>query len=168
MKLAVTGHRPNTISSELYNVNSELSKRYIAFFKEYILNSGATECISGMALGVDTLFAIATLQLQNEHSGIKLICALPCLNQSCKWPPSSVKIYNAILKRADEIVFVTNLEYTHDCMQKRNIYMVDWCDSLLAIWNGKYSGTGNCVNYAKSRHTNIDIVSPTQIQIEGD
>lgn len=163
MKLAVTGHRPNKISNELYDVNSRLSKHYINFFKQYIRDSGATECISGMALGIDTLFAIATLQLRNEGLNIKLHCAIPCANHSSMWQTSSVKIYNAILERADEIVYVSNANYTPSCMQRRNEYMVNRCDKLLAVWDGTPSGTANCFRFASIVGCVVDRVAPNQI-----
>ena len=168
--LAVTGHRPNKISNDLYDVNSTLSKKYISFFKDYITKLSSDKmghtitCISGMALGVDTLFAIAVLQLQNDgNSDVKLLCAIPCSNHSSKWQSSSVKIYNAILERANKIVNVSDEPYTNFCMQDRNKFMVDHCTKLLAIWDGTSGGTGNCVKYAKSVDKTIDIFHPNII-----
>lgn len=34
-------------------------------------------------------------------------------------------------------------------MQKRNEYMVDLADIVIAVWDGSASGTGNCVRYAE-------------------
>ena len=39
--------------------------------------------------------------------------------------------------------------YEADVMQKRNEYMVDHSDIVLAVWNGKKSGTENCIKYAE-------------------
>jgi len=33
-------------------------------------------------------------------------------------------------------------------MQTRNIWMVDNCDLVLALWDGSDGGTGNCIKYA--------------------
>lgn len=166
--LSVTGHRPKKISNKLYDVNSDLSKTYISYFKSYIKSllevHDTINCITGMALGVDTLFAIAVLQLQNSAYPVYLTCAIPCLNHSSKWPSSSTKIYDAILLRADDTVLVTNQAYTRDCMQLRNEYMVDHADSVLAVWDGTPGGTANCVNYTKSVGKPVDIVSPSSIQ----
>jgi len=161
--LAVTGHRPKKIGKDCYNVNSDLSKRWIAFFKKYIKELKITpmSCTSGMALGIDTLFAIAVLQLQNEGYNIQLICAIPCNNHDCKWQAFSKTIYKEILLRANKIVNVTNKNYTNTCMQKRNEYMVDNASQLLAIWDGSHSGTGNCVQYANKIGIDVDIVNPS-------
>ncbi len=34
-------------------------------------------------------------------------------------------------------------------MQKRNEWMVDNCDMLVAVWDGTDGGTYNCIDYAK-------------------
>lgn len=41
--------------------------------------------------------------------------------------------------------------------------MVDNADILIAIWNGKGSGTGNTVKYAKSIGKKIIIINPKEI-----
>lgn len=40
--------------------------------------------------------------------------------------------------------------YSSDCMQKRNRYMVEHADLILAVWDGQPSGTGMTVTYAHS------------------
>lgn len=39
-------------------------------------------------------------------------------------------------------------------MQKRNRYMVDRADKLIAVWNGSY-GTGHCVRCAEQKGIEI-------------
>lgn len=164
--LSVTGHRPNKISSDLYNVNSDLSKKYIAYFKQYIYNlaieypSKTIHCISGMALGMDTFFAIATILLKEQGLSVELECAIPCANHSSRWQNESVRVYNKILESADKITYVSDKPYTRNCMQDRNIYMVKNSNKVLAIWDGTNGGTGNCVRYAQSVNKLIDIVRP--------
>jgi len=50
-------------------------------------------------------------------------------------------------------------EYKASKMQKRNIWIVDNSDGLVAVWDGTPGGTANCVEYArnKSRETNKKI-----------
>ena len=40
-------------------------------------------------------------------------------------------------------------EYKPWLMQKRNEYMVDLADKVIAVWDGSKGGTGNCVRYAE-------------------
>ena len=51
-------------------------------------------------------------------------------------------------------------------MQKRNEYMVDNSDYVIAVWNGKPSGTGNTVKYAKKKNKVALLVNPKTLEIE--
>lgn len=154
MKVALTGHRPN----KLYGYDLYGDKRYKILAEKIlqVLNdNNATACISGMALGADTLFALIALK-----NGFQLECAIPCLNHSCKWNKESQKQYDDIIAKADKVTFVTHEEYKPWVMQERNKYMVDNCDLLIAVWDGSSGGTGNCVKYAQSVNKPIVIIKP--------
>lgn len=55
------------------------------------------------------------------------------------------------LTKAEEIVYVSIGKYAAWKMQKRNEWMVNNCDILLAIWDGTNGGTKNCIDYAISK-----------------
>ena len=76
-----------------------------------IEDKGVTHFISGMALGVDIVFALAVLELKREGYDIKLHCAIPCKNHSCKWIKESVDLYNDILSKADTVKLISDEEY---------------------------------------------------------
>ena len=99
--------------------------------------------ISGMALGWDTAWAIAALQC-----GISLHAAVPFQGQERKWPEAAQQRYRDILTRAAEVTVVTPGGYSTAAMHRRNEWMVDNCDGLVALWNGSPGGTSACVNYA--------------------
>jgi uncharacterized phage-like protein YoqJ len=40
-------------------------------------------------------------------------------------------------------------------MQRRNEWMVERADVILALWNGSSGGTANCVAYARQRGSRI-------------
>lgn len=56
--------------------------------------------------------------------------------------------YLKILNKCDFKTVISN-EYTATCMNERNKYMVISSNLLIAVWNGKASGTGNTVKFAK-------------------
>ena len=56
-------------------------------------------------------------------------------------------------------------EYTPDCMDKRNRYMVDHADYILAVWNGCPSGTGNTVRYAHKKGRSIIVINPVSLDV---
>lgn len=118
-------------------------------FKNVLVKNDCDEAITGMALGVDTVFALAVLELKEEGYDIKLHCAIPCRNHACKWIKESIELYNYILSKSDIVKLVSDAEYKPCLMQKRNEYMVDLADKVIAVWDGSKSGTGNCVRYAE-------------------
>ena len=162
MVIAVTGHRPNKMPQGYgYDITNEKWIKLKELFKKLLTENNCTEAITGMALGVDTVFALAVLELKESGYDIKLHCAIPCNNHSSMWPESSKNLYNQILEKADIIKIVSNREYKPFLMQIRNEYMVDLCDKLIAVWDGNYkSGTANCVRYANSQNKKTIIVNP--------
>lgn len=160
MIFAVTGPRPNKLYG--YNILNDKWRNLRIYFEEFLKNENCTEGITGMALGVDTIFALAIINLKRQGYDIKLHCALPCKNQESMWNERDRKLYHMILKEADEIKYVSKKEYDQGCMQKRNEYMVNKCNMVLAVYNdsiGK-SGTFNCITYAKKVEKPIIFIDP--------
>lgn len=123
------------------------------------MQNDCTEAITGMALGVDTVFALAVLELRDKGYPIHLYCAIPCIGQDNRWPWSSKKQYHDILNQADTVTMVSNEPYSPYLMQKRNEYMVDLSDKVIAVWNGMPGGTANCIQYAKDAGKKIIFVN---------
>lgn len=161
--MCVTGHRPNKMPQYGYNIDSPAWGLLKKKFKQILVENECNEGISGMALGVDTVFALAVLELKNEGYDIKLHCAIPCKNHSRKWPEESRRMYNSILEQADKVVIVTDAEYNPWLMQKRNEYMVDIADKVLAVWNGLPGGTENCIKYAHDNKKDVIYINPITI-----
>ncbi len=144
MIIAGTGHRPNKLGGYDQQSFNKLVKLAEYFFSS-IPNS--TTIITGMALGWDQALAQACI-----NRNIPFIAAIPCKNQWSMWNKQAIEYYQKLLSnKLCTIHNVSNLNYTYDCMQKRNQWMVDKCDQLVAIWDGSSGGTANCINYAKSQ-----------------
>ena len=58
------------------------------------------------------------------------------------------KDYNYLLSRAKKVELVCEGEYAAWKLHKRDEWMVDNGDLLVACWDGSSGGTGNTVNYA--------------------
>jgi uncharacterized phage-like protein YoqJ len=158
MKIAVTGHRPNKLWG--YKLEQPAYRELYRRLQQVVLEHNGTHLISGMALGVDTVFALLALNMP----GVTLECAIPCSNQTARWlNKTDVERYNAILSRADVVTYVSREPYTAGCMQARNEYMVNTCDLLIAVWDGSRGGTANCVNYAKTVSKPIVVINPREI-----
>ena len=72
--------------------------------------------------------------------------------------------YKDILARADQVVYVQH-EYTKDCYLKRDRYMVDHADLVIAVWNGIRSGTGYTVEYAQQQGIPVIVIDPDTARI---
>ena len=148
----VTGNRPQKFPWK-YGEGKVHMKYLVGMTRqiENLIESGYNYLISGGAIGVDTDFADAVLQAKKQHKDIVLEIAVPCRNQDLKWSKADKMRYAEILKSAD-IVNILCESYTSFCMQKRNEYMVDKADLVLAFWNGEESGgTWNTINYAERK-----------------
>lgn len=146
-----TGHRPQTLKF-LWNEECEMCKNLKMQIKntitELIEKENAIHFISGMALGVDMICAEIVLELKKTYPQITLECAIPCETQAAKWTENyRDRYFNTIIASDKETMLQTH--YTVDCMMKRNKYMVDKSDIVVAVWNGSKGGTANTVNYAK-------------------
>ena len=161
-----TGHRPQKLG---YGENSiqcdELKGRLEELIKNLIEKEGATHFISGVALGVDTYAANIVLNLKAQYPGITLECAIPCETQAVKWNERDRDIYYDLLAKCDKETLLQQ-NYTSDCMQKRNEYMVDNSDYVIAVWNGKPSGTGNTVKYAQKNKKAVLLINPQTLEVE--
>lgn len=168
MVICATGHRSDKLgcgkgddwsskSPKLQPVRKQIEEKLRAILDFQILaGENKFELISGMALGVDQLFFSVGNQLRKEYAeqGITIIltAAVPCLEQDGIWKDDCKISYAAMLKAADKKVRISNKKYEQDkgCMQRRNKFMVDNADMVLAYHDGSEGGTKNCVDYAKS------------------
>ena len=114
--------------------------------------------LSRMAQGVDTWAAEMVLELQRDYS-IFLECVLPCRDQAIRWPYESRRRYRSILQRCNQVTLLQS-QYSQDCFQRRNQYMIDRSGLVIAVWNGTPSGTGNTVRYAKAKGKLVYTLTP--------
>jgi uncharacterized phage-like protein YoqJ len=153
--IAVTGHRPNKLNNE-YNHNGPISEAIKAKFRTILLDEKPAKIISGMALGVDTLYAMVGLELQ-----IPIIAAVPFLGQERMWPQKSKDTYfNLLNDPLIETYIVSEGGYAVWKMQARNEWMVNHCTKLIGVWDGTTGGTGNCVRYAKKVNRELILINP--------
>lgn len=106
MIICVTGHRPDKLYG--YDLTDPRWQDLKNIFKEKLIEMKCTNAISGMALGVDTIFALAVLELKKEGHPIQLHCALPCPEQCKKWNHVDIVRYREILMEAKTVKVVAD------------------------------------------------------------
>lgn len=138
--IAGTGHRPNKLGG--YSTDAFKNLCHIA--QEVLKELKPKLVISGMALGWDQALACAAIA-----ENIPFAAAIPFEGQQNAWPESSRMIYSTILEKSAKKIIVCDGGYAAWKMQKRNEWMVDHADTIVALWDGSIGGTANCINYAK-------------------
>lgn len=141
---SVTGHR-------VIKDNFDITRLREVFTE--LIKCGKDTFLIGMALGFDTV-CFNVLSDLKEFYDIKLVACIPCVNQDRSFSSLQKKEYKEMLNRSDQKVLVSE-NYTPYCMHKRNAYMIDNSDTLVAYLRENRGGTFNTVNYAKSKNKNI-------------
>lgn len=161
-----TGHRPEKLPWGFDENNAGCRKLKALLFRQIeqlITAFGITHFISGMARGIDIYAAEIVLQLKKAHP-VTLECVIPCEEQAVRWPESERERYFSIAAQADRETML-QYHYTQDCYRKRNRYMVDRSDHILAVWDGTSSGTARTIQYACCKGRQILIIDPVRLAV---
>lgn len=171
MIISITGHRPNGLPKEYgYNLNNEAQTK----LKEYI-EATIEECykyatpneeltlVTGMALGVDTVFWEVAAKLRKSNKNIKIEAAVPFVGQEKKWTHESQKQYKQMLSESDKVTTVSEGGFATYKMMARNRYMVNKSDIVIAVICKETGGTAQCVKYAKEHNKVVIEINPQNI-----
>lgn len=139
IKVAVTGHRPERIKGQEKDIEywlSEQIRNLVACYDRVVL-------IDGMAQGVDQIAALAAMK-----NGAQVLCYFP-------YRKKLYGIQEYIAENAAEVRFMRD-RFQIGCYIERDRRMVDDCDLLLAVWDGKKNGgTWQTYKYALDRGRDI-------------
>ena len=159
-KVSFTGYRPSKLGFRGENDPLCLDlKQRLRSNIEKLIYSGASQFYSGMALGVDIWCAQAVLELKKLRPEITLTAVIPCPDQDEKWNAADKALYRSILAQCGDVICISRV-YTRDCMFERNRRLVDLCDLLLAVYDGKSGGTQYTVEYAQKKQRKVIVVPP--------
>ena len=142
--VAFTGHR-ETKKEEIEN----LSQTVVS-----LIERGARVFYCGMAKGFDLFAAECVLALKEQYPDISLIACIPCYGQEKNYSEADKKRYVQILSKTTQNILVSE-NYFKGCMQKRNRYMADRADLLVAHLKKEQGGTAYTVNYFLKKNKEI-------------
>lgn len=138
MILAVTGHRPD----KLGGYDRKTFDRLCSLAEVWLREINPDLVLTGVALGWDSAVAEACTFLKLPY-----VAAVPFVGQDKKWRGPSKVAYRSYLERAQVVEVVCSGPYAPWKMLKRNQWMNDRADELLALYNGhRYGGTFHCVD----------------------
>ena len=160
-----TGHRPKKLpwGSDEGDIRCVALKSKIkSVAEDLIVAQGYDRFISGMAQGADTICAEVALSLKILYPHVQLECAVPNCAFGKNWRKEKARRFEEILKRADLVTYVTDRKaYSIGDLMKRNAYMVDASDLVLALYiEGQGGGTKNTLDYARRKNKEIIIIEP--------
>jgi uncharacterized phage-like protein YoqJ len=150
--LCVTGPRKDFIPIVVHDSLQE------AVFTAYI--KGFTVFITGMALGVDTIFAEIVLNLRETFGDMELHAYIPFEGQELKWKQPQQQHYCEILAECNDVVHCSEAGFQPKKFQIRNEAMVDESDAIVAVYDGREGGTKNCFDYAWKKKKPIRVIDP--------
>lgn len=148
--IGVTGHRPDATGgySDVAIAAMDQFARDI-LLKIHVVTPDI-RLVSGMAQGFDQSMALAAIE-----RGIAVVAAVPFASQDDTWPDRARKRYEHILSQCERIECICEGPPAKWKYQRRNQWLVDASDEVLALWSGASGGTANCVKYASSRQKKI-------------
>jgi len=157
LRIAVTGHRPKTLGG--YSPDNPMIHHIKRALSAHLLSLQPSLVYTGMALGVDQWMAEVCVEM-----GIPYVAAVPFSNQASRWPRESWMRWNYLLHLAQsvEILFdsPTSDREAATLLNRRNEWMVDRTDIVLAVWNGSAGGTANCRRYALKKGVRVIDINP--------
>ena len=141
-----TGHRPEKLLRSKEQITADLTAAI-----DNAISDGYRTFISGMAMGVDIWAAQIVLEKKTVLPGLHLICALPFPEFGDRWSSQWSDVYNEIIRHADLVKSISP-SFSYASYQKRNEWMVDHSNRVIAVFNGSAGGTKNTVKYAQQNN----------------
>ena len=151
-----TGHRPaklpwgyNESDPRCVKLKERIADAVLLAYQE-----GYRHFLCGMAQGCDLYFCELALALRQRHGDVSVEAAIPCPTQADGWPRAQQERYRRLVAACDYETLVQH-RYDRFCMMRRNRYMVDHSDLLIAVHDGLPGGTRYTIEYALRRGVNI-------------
>ena len=149
-----SGHRPEKLNEPEEQVKGWLKEQI-----ESAIAAGYTTFISGCAMGVDIWAGQIVLDMKAGSPALHLIAATPWPGFANRWNDDWKKAYNDLLNFADLVVNVCD-HYHNGVFQKRNEWMVNHSNRVIAYFNGAPGGTRNTIEYAEKKKVEVITNNP--------
>ena len=160
---AFTGYRP----AKMPWGDDEMDARCVEFrFRlrealEYLIGRGYADFMSGGALGFDQMAAEIVLSLREKYPWVRLIMVIPFDGQADRWSEAQRRRWLDIIEASDRVVHVSH-DFDRGVFYRRNHYLVEHADLLLAACDGQPGGTANTVAYARSHGVRVARLTPVK------
>lgn len=126
-----------TVHRDISEALTEQVRQNLIREVEKAIQDGFTYFISGFAKGTDLLFAEIVLEKQKEHEAVQLEAAIPYRNRYIKL--MKAEHTKAMLENCCHVEIVSE-KLASNVYMKRNRYMVDRSDRVIAVYDGRETG----------------------------
>lgn len=163
MRMRIRGYRP----SKMPWGYDETDARCVEFrFRlrealEYLIGQGYTDFMSGGALGFDQMAAEIVLSLREKYPWVRLIMVIPFDGQADKWSQEQRERWLSIIEASDKVIHISHA-YDKGVFFRRNHYLVENANLLLAAYDGQPGGTAGTVAYAKRHGVRVVRLAPVK------
>lgn len=158
--VSFTGHRPEKLMPE-FDEKSEYILSIKAKLRQLIKKAifdGYSVFYCGMAKGIDIMAGEIVADFIDKGFDIKLLAVIPYYTYANSWKDEWKGRFDRLLKSASRHLYIDN-EYHRDTYLRRNRYLVENSDLLIAVRKGtEHSGTTYTIDYAKKLGLNIKII----------
>ena len=163
-RCAFTGYRPAKMPFGYNEDNPSCValKKELYQMIENLIGQGYAHFLSGGAMATDTWAAEAVLDLREKYPWIVLEMVSPFDGQADRWSADYQARHDHLFEEAD-IVTIISHEYTKSCMFRRNRYLLENADLLLAVFDGQPGGTAMTVQYAQDLGLQVQCVRPSRL-----
>lgn len=168
-----TGYRPHRFAFSPDGLRPEQVQAALGEQIRQLYDEGYRTFISGMSTGVDMWAAAEVLTLRETHPDVELIAAVPFAGQESHWSIPEQREYRRILDAAQKVDILFSdtaaQENAAECYKKRNRWMVDRADTVLAVCEidlaDSRTGTANTVRYARRLQKRILYIHPVTLAV---
>lgn len=167
--ICFTGRRPKDLCGYNREAYPNFVKDLTDFLEKEFYANGGCRFITGGAQGFDQLAFWSVNHLKEQYNHIENIVYIPFQEQSSAWKKEGVfsqKEYNQMLKNADEIYVLSEIDNTDkkqvvEAMYHRNHQMIDNSNIVVALYpddtwrTNMKSGTSETMRYAHEQGKTI-------------
>ncbi len=160
IRIGVTGHR--MLADDLHTGVRDACRQVLESMVEVgRINGAGVEAWSALAIGADTLFAQAALELD-----LPLVGIMPFAHYPRDFAPADLVVLEGLIERCDRMIRLDRIRKTKHAYMAAGTMLVRECDLVVAVWNGMPSralgGTGDVVRYAERLGVPVVRVDPAR------
>lgn len=139
------GHRPEKLKASEAEIKAWLEVRI-----KQAVNDGYVTFITGMGMGVDLWSAQIVARMKVKDPRLHLIAAVPYPGFEARWNRDWQSRFRDLLKQADLVRYVCD-HYTDDAFRRRNAWLVEHSQRVIAYYNGDAGSTRSLLDLAQNQ-----------------